>query len=143
MGRKYVCLLFCGTYTLSCLATALSQSRFFLFIGRILGGISTSILYSAFESWMVTEWMTRDFGSSGINLSYFFGVLTQVNSVTAIVAGVVSEWLVEKTGTLKSSFLAVCVLLPLAACIIGRTWVGMRFLCTMLFICAHHNHWRF
>lgn len=133
-----MCLLFCGTYTLSCLVTALCRSPFFLFIGRILGGVSTSILYSAFESWMVTEWMTRDLGSSGITLSYFFGVLTQANSVTAIVAGVFSEWLVEKTGTFKSPFLAVCVLLPLAACIIGKTWVGMRFLCTVL-ICAYHH----
>lgn len=137
-----MCLMFCGTYTLSCFVTALCRSHFFLFTGRILGGISTSILYSAFESWMVTEWMTQDLGISGISLSYLFGVLTQANSVTAIIAGVVSEWLVEKTGTLKSSFLAVCVLLPLAACIIGMTWVGMRFLCTTL-ICAHHNHWRF
>lgn len=82
---------------------------------------------------MVTEWMTRGLGGSGINLSYMFGVLTQANSVTAIIAGVTSEWLVEKTGTLKSSFLAVCAVLPLAAFIIGMTWVGMEFLEQCLF----------
>lgn len=130
LGRKYMCMLFCGTYTLSCLATALCGSPLYLLIGRVLGGFSTSILYSAFESWMVTEWTTRAYEGSGINLSYLFGILTQANSVTAIVAGVVSEFLVEKTGTLKSPFLVACVLLPLAACIIGLTWVRICFPCS-------------
>lgn len=120
-----MCLFFCGTYTLSCIITALCESPLYLFVGRLFGGLSTSILYSAPESWMVTEWTTRALGGSGISLSYLFGILTQANSVTAIVAGVVSEWLVEKTGTLKSPFLAACGILPLAGCIIGITWVRM------------------
>lgn len=54
----------------------------------------------------------------GVSLSYLFGILTQANSVTAIMAGLVSEFLVGKTGALKGPFLAVCVLLLLAACIV-------------------------
>lgn len=109
--------------------TAISGSPTALFLGRVLGGVSGCILYSAFDSWMVTEWTNRGLGAAhttgGISLSYLFGALTQVNSVTAIVSGVVSEWLVEKTGTLKSPFLAVCALLPLAAAVIGITWVSV------------------
>lgn len=30
-----------------------------LLVGRVLGGISTSLLFSAFESWMVTEHRAR------------------------------------------------------------------------------------
>ena len=130
VGRQRICLLFCGTYTLSCMTTALCGSPIYLLLGRVVGGLSTSILYSAFESWMVTEWTLRSLAGSGITLSYLFGILTQANSVTAIVAGVLSEWLVGKTGTVGSPFLAACALLLLAACIIGISWVKC---CLLLF----------
>jgi hypothetical protein len=32
-----------------------------LLFGRVLGGLSTSLLFSAFESWMVTEHRKRGF----------------------------------------------------------------------------------
>lgn len=50
LGRKKMALCFCFTYTLCCL-TKLSSSYWVLMFGRVLGGISTSMLFSTFESW--------------------------------------------------------------------------------------------
>ena len=118
--------MFCGTYTLSCLLTALCVAPLYLLVGRILGGISTSILFSAFESWMVTEWtnLRGKLEYGGVSLSYLFGILTQVNSITAIVAGVASESLVQEFGTLTAPFLTACILLGVAGGVIAATWVG-------------------
>ncbi|KAI5807906.1 hypothetical protein DFH27DRAFT_287579 [Peziza echinospora] len=129
-GRKFMCMLFCVAYATSCWATTYFTSPLLLIGGRILGGVSTSILYSAPESWMVTEWAERGLGVSeelgGVSLSYLFGVLTQVNSVTAIGMGIFSEWLVEGTGTLKTPFLVAMGLLGVAGCVIAVTWTENR-----------------
>ena len=53
-GRKAICLAFGVMYSISCL-TKHSANFHYLMFGRILGGISTSILFSSFESWMVHE----------------------------------------------------------------------------------------
>ena len=53
-GRKANCILFGVLYTLSC-ATKHFDDFWILMLGRVLGGVSTSILYSAFEAWMVHE----------------------------------------------------------------------------------------
>ena len=50
VGRKKIAVLFSVLYTFCCL-TKLSSSYWMLMIGRIMGGISTSMLFSTFESW--------------------------------------------------------------------------------------------
>merc|ERR1712038_1101981 len=47
VGRKKVAFLFCVLYTFCCL-TKLSSSFGVLMVGRVLGGISTSMLFSTF-----------------------------------------------------------------------------------------------
>lgn len=47
-------MTYCITYILSCITKHSSQYRI-LMVGRILGGIATSLLFSAFESWLVAE----------------------------------------------------------------------------------------
>lgn len=47
-------MTYCITYILSCI-TKHSPHYKVLMIGRILGGIATSLLFSAFESWLVAE----------------------------------------------------------------------------------------
>jgi predicted MFS family arabinose efflux permease len=47
-------IVFGGLYSACCLIK-LSSSFTILMVGRILGGISTSLLFSVFESWMVSE----------------------------------------------------------------------------------------
>ncbi|KAA3470057.1 molybdate-anion transporter-like [Gossypium australe] len=53
-GRKRACITYCITYILSCI-TKHSPEYKVLMIGRVLGGIATSLLFSAFESWLVAE----------------------------------------------------------------------------------------
>lgn len=121
-GRKAACLFFCAAYALSCLLTILSPNLPLLFAGRVLGGISTSLLFSVFESWMVTDFHARKLGEKGGDLSRTFGVMTTLNSVVAIVAGVWSEWLVGVTGTRKAPFAAAAALLVLAGWLIATQW---------------------
>ena len=56
-GRKINCLIFAVLYAVSCL-TKHSPSFEVLMVGRLLGGIATSILMSAFETWMIHEHRT-------------------------------------------------------------------------------------
>ena len=53
-GRKRSALLYVLCYTLGCF-TKHVPSFWVLFAGRILCGIATSLLYSVFESWVVSE----------------------------------------------------------------------------------------
>ena len=58
MGRKKLAIFFAITYILSCV-TKRYQSYSILMLGRLLGGISTSLLFSVFEAWMVSEHFSR------------------------------------------------------------------------------------
>ncbi|URE33731.1 hypothetical protein MUK42_07371 [Musa troglodytarum] len=53
-GRKRASVTYCITYILSCITKHSPQFKV-LMLGRILGGIATSLLFSAFESWLVAE----------------------------------------------------------------------------------------
>ena len=54
MGRRRLCLLYCVLYILSCV-TKHAKDYWMLMLGRVLGGVATSLLFSSFESWMVCE----------------------------------------------------------------------------------------
>lgn len=124
-GRKMACLVFCVTYSIACLST-LVPSLVTLFFGRVCGGLSTSLMYSAFESWMVTEFHKRHLDKAGVSLSSMFGVMTTLNSIVAILSGVFSEWLVQTTGTKRAPFMASAGLLAIAFWIILTLWVSPR-----------------
>ena len=53
-GRKRSCVAYC---ILEIIINTMEHSQNFivLLIGRVLGGISTNLLFSAFESWMVSQ----------------------------------------------------------------------------------------
>lgn len=53
-GRKRMSVIYCVTYMLSCFTKHSPQYRV-LMLGRVLGGIATSLLFSSFESWLVAE----------------------------------------------------------------------------------------
>ncbi|GJD00832.1 major facilitator superfamily transporter [Colletotrichum higginsianum] len=71
---------------------------------------------------MVTDFHARRLGDQGLDLSRTFGLMSTVNSVVAIVSGVVSEWLVSATGTRKAPFLTSVVLLIIASSVIASQW---------------------
>jgi predicted MFS family arabinose efflux permease len=60
LGRKKMCTAYCALYVLSCL-TKHFNNYWILMFGRLTGGIATSLLFSAFESWMVSEHMSKGF----------------------------------------------------------------------------------
>ena len=53
-GRKRAGLLYVATYTIGCLTKHWNNFGVLL-MGRIFCGVATSLLYSAFESWLVAE----------------------------------------------------------------------------------------
>lgn len=91
-----------------------------------MGGLSTSLMYSAFESWMVTEYHKRQLPQLGTSLSSLFGIMATLNSIVAICSGVFSEWLVEVTHTKRAPFMASAALLSIAFWLILMTWVRPR-----------------
>ena len=79
-------------------------------------------MFSAFESWMVTEYHKRQLDHAGLSLSSMFGIMTTMNSIVAIVSGVFSEWLVEVTHTKRAPFMASAALLSVGFWIIWGFW---------------------
>lgn len=109
-------MFFCISYGLSCASTFV-HSLPVLFFGRFLGGISTSILYFAFESWLLGAAGSHTVSSS--DLSAILGRATLVNSIIAALAGVVSNELVKQTDLFTSPFAASAAVLLLGFVIIG------------------------
>ncbi|XP_021757739.1 molybdate-anion transporter-like [Chenopodium quinoa] len=95
-GRKRACVTYCITYILSCMTKHSPQYRI-LMVGRILGGIATSLLFSAFESWLVAEHNKKGFEQQWLSLTFskaiFFG-----NGLVAILAGLLGNLLVDTLG---------------------------------------------
>lgn len=118
-GRKRLCLIFCITYALACLCILVPYLPILLF-GRLLGGISTSILYSAFESWLISS--SSSAGLSDAHLSTILGRATLVNGFVATAAGVFSNQLVGYTNSFASPFMASGILLLLAWVVIRLMW---------------------
>lgn len=84
------------------------------------GGISTSILYSAFESWLVSSAGALAIPST--ELSTIFGRATLVNGFVATGAGIASNQLVVLTNSFASPFVASGALLLLAYIVIRGSW---------------------
>lgn len=73
---------------------------------------------------MVTEYHKRNLDVASNSLSSIFGIMTTMNSIVAIVAGVFSEWLVDFTGTKKAPFMASAAILSVAFAVIWKSWVS-------------------
>lgn len=68
-----------------------------LLLGRLLGGVSTSLLFSVFESWYVYEHIQNyDFPSEWISIT--FSKATFWNGVMAIIAGILANFTSETLG---------------------------------------------
>ncbi|TVY26148.1 Molybdate-anion transporter [Lachnellula hyalina] len=119
-GRRSASLFFCVAYALSCF-TVLFDSIFTLFAGRILGGLSTTLLWSVIESWMVTEFHRQHLEEAG-SLSDIFGIMTTLNGAVAILAGLFAQTIADVTKTQAAPFMAAVVLLILAFGFISSRW---------------------
>jgi len=87
-GRKKFSILYCIIYFGHC-ATKHWNAFGILMLGRILGGISTSLLFSVFDSWLVSESQRRGF--DGQQLGNTFSLAYFGSSIAAIAAGQFGE----------------------------------------------------
>lgn len=121
-GRRNACFGFCVVTTLSCLSVlAPSRNLILLFMGRALGGLSSTLLYSVFEAWMVTEHNARHVAAA-LPLSDMFSWSSTLSGIVAITTGIIGECLVSYTGSRAAPFLLAICLLALAVVAIARYW---------------------
>lgn len=92
-GRKILCILYGVLYS-GCCITKLFGNYQLLLLGRMLGGISTSILYTAFDSWYINEHINYyKLPNEWLNMT--FAKATFFNATLAILAGLLSYILVS------------------------------------------------
>ncbi|XP_054721008.1 molybdate-anion transporter-like [Uloborus diversus] len=120
-GRKKMCMVFCISYSLCCFLKIFPNYNILL-LGRLLGGVSTSLLFSVFESWYVYEHMlTYDFPQEWISIT--FAQATFWNGVLAIVAGILANFTSEslKLGPISPFVLAIPFFI-ISCFIISKAW---------------------
>uniref|UniRef100_A0A183BYP2 Molybdate-anion transporter n=1 Tax=Globodera pallida TaxID=36090 RepID=A0A183BYP2_GLOPA len=110
-GRKTNCLLYAVLYGVSCVTKHFADFNVLLF-GRLMGGIATSILFSAFESWLVFEHRRR--ALSDQSLKQIFANATLANSLIAILAGIVAQTAANAFGFVAPFDCALVVLALMA-----------------------------
>lgn len=120
-GRKRAALIYVISYTLGCF-TKHFNSFWILFFGRVFCGVATSLLYSAFESWLVAEHFKR-----GFNADWLGGTFSQAvflgNGLMAILSGLIAHTLVETLAIGPvAPFDAAAIVLVIGGVIIYTTW---------------------
>ncbi|GBG87190.1 hypothetical protein CBR_g44925 [Chara braunii] len=120
-GRKLASIIYCITYILSCFTKHSSQYGW-LMVGRVLGGIATSLLFSAFESWLVAEHFKRGFEAQWLSITFSKAIFLG-NGLVAIIAGLIANTLVVNLdfGPV-SPFDAAVFFLTIGLCVILYTW---------------------
>jgi len=94
IGRKRGCQLYCILYILSCVTKHIANF-WLLMLGRLTGGVATSLLFSAFEAWLIHEHGLREepvgAASPPSDLRRTFGLMWFGSSLVAIAAGPVGD----------------------------------------------------
>uniref|UniRef100_A0A3B1IH99 Molybdate-anion transporter n=1 Tax=Astyanax mexicanus TaxID=7994 RepID=A0A3B1IH99_ASTMX len=128
LGRRQTCVLFCFTYSVCCL-TKLSRNYFVLILGRVLGGLSTSLLTTAFEAWYVHCHMdVHDFPKEWIPVT--FSKVADWNHALAVGAGLVANMFAEwfELGPVAPFLLAIPSLVASQARFCRNCLEGLRCL---------------
>jgi len=111
-GRKKGCILFGVLYSTACLIT-LSQNFYVLLFGRLVSGIATSLLFSVFEAWMVSEHNNRTF--PGELISQTFSISNFGNGLIAIIAGLIASAVATKFGNVAPYMVSLLSLITATA----------------------------
>lgn len=117
-GRKSVCIIYCFTMV-SALFLRLVSAYSLLFCSHVLSGLSTALLYSVFESWYVSEHTKRGYPPEW--RARTFALCTFLNSISAILAGIFSNALVDIWGY-RAPYMAAVALLCMVCVVITSTW---------------------
>lgn len=118
-GRKKMCLAYFVIYILSALSKHMHQYHWLL-VGRVLGGIGTSLLTTTFESWMVSEHQRRQFDLALLDDTFVKSSLC--NSGSAIVAGLLAQLSVTYYGFI-GPFVVALVPLSTGLLCCARWWL--------------------
>ncbi|KAK9826741.1 hypothetical protein WJX81_003787 [Elliptochloris bilobata] len=120
-GRKKAALTYVVTYTIGCF-TKHWNVFWVLFVGRLFCGVATSLLYSAFESWLVAEHFKRGYDGSWLGNTFAKAVFLG-NGLVAILAGLLAHALVEygQLGPVAPFDAAAGVML-LGGALVALTW---------------------
>jgi len=94
-GRRLNCVMYGVVYCICCVTKHFNDYNILMF-GRLMGGIATSILWSAFESWMISEHHTRGFEEGW--MSSTFSLMTVGNGLVAITSGLLAQGAVWSYG---------------------------------------------
>eukprot|EP01063_Lacrimia_lanifica_P002795 TRINITY_DN11504_c0_g1_i1.p1 TRINITY_DN11504_c0_g1~~TRINITY_DN11504_c0_g1_i1.p1 ORF type:complete len:443 (+),score=164.44 TRINITY_DN11504_c0_g1_i1:51-1379(+) len=99
-GRRLASIAFALFFALTGFSTQ-SDDLTVLVLGRVMGGLATSLLYTAPEAWLMGE--CRRLGVSGAYIGAFFGWVYFLDSSVAIMAGWASEQLVRQSKDLSGT----------------------------------------
>merc|ERR1712010_443564 len=88
-------------------------------VGRLLGGVATSLLFSVFEAWMISSHFSKGFDGDQLGDTFtkaYFG-----NSMVAIAAGLLGGFAADHYG-LVAPFDLSLVMLVIGGVVISRSW---------------------
>mmetsp|Transcript_45777 Transcript_45777/g.111448 ORF Transcript_45777/g.111448 Transcript_45777/m.111448 type:complete len:499 (-) Transcript_45777:41-1537(-) len=105
-GRKLGCIVFCVLELVINWLEHMNDFRL-LSLGRILGGLSTSLLFTAFESWMVSEHRKRGYKEKWI--AETFAIAQMGNGFMAVLAGVVAQVSADALGDIGPFQVAIAL----------------------------------
>lgn len=117
-GRKLFCLFYCVFYAITCISINFSNPLI-LALGRVCGGLATSLLFSVFESWLICSAKEAEYGQ--LWLEDTFATATTWNGVVAIISGVLGNFFVAHYG-FAAPFVVSLFLLALCAAAIAFQW---------------------
>lgn len=100
----------------------LSDDIVILFVGRFAGGIATTLLFSVFDAWMISEYHSRGLSLSSLTLGNIFSYAATMSSMIAIFMGILGDVLVEHLGGRVWPFMGGVV-----ACVAAAFWIGFRW----------------
>ena len=118
MGRKMMCIMYSVCYIIACF-TKMVPEYWTLMLGRFLSGISTSLLFSVFESWMVCEHFKQGFDAS--LLGDTFAYATFGNGLVAVIAGLIANSAAHSYGYVAPFVVAIAPLTIVAGAVFF-TW---------------------
>ncbi|CAM9613060.1 unnamed protein product [Ascophyllum nodosum] len=117
-GRRNGCMLWTVLNMLQCLLIR-SKSLGVLVLGRVIAGVCTSIIATAFEAWMVTEHHNRGYPSHLMGDT--FRMTVWALGAVAVVSGFLAEAAVQRKGLLAPFELAIGVSF-ISLLLLGRLW---------------------
>jgi len=94
VGHRGLVVAYGTLYAASCVLLR-SSSWSAILMSRVLGGVAYSLLFSSFESWVITE--ADEAKIERRRLASLFSVATFFNAASAVAAGLVGNFVVELT----------------------------------------------